>query len=364
MKTIYYALSLLLLFVSLATQAQEVIYHQDFNTTTTGLTSGFTSSTQSWTIHHTSSGNEAYLETTKAANTLELKGIPVDGLTDVMVSWTGRGFNASPIKLYYRINTLSATGPETEVSTLVENTHSNGWQYMNTGTGIQLPPAGKNAYTLDLKWTVAVDLSKSKNAYYAMDDLVVTGSRDKTIKPMPVKMLYFKGHVQEGGTKLNWSTALEKDNAKFVIERSQDGTKFSKIGEVKGSGNSLITMDYSYTDNKPAPGTNYYRLRQIDLDGKEALSYVVALEVTAVKPSSAPIATVYPTIATETISISLNTMGSATISILDAAGTPVKTLAHVSEQEVVLPVHAFKKGIYFVSVTDGESQKTQRFVKQ
>lgn len=374
MKTLY-ALSLLLLLVSFPTQAQEVIYQQDFNNTTTGLTSGFTSSTNSWATSRTApvsnsagASGASYLMATKKLNSLELKGISIDGFADVSVSWTGyrnteKGFKAHPIKLYYKINTATSAGTEVEAGSLNENMYSSGWQIINNGNGIQLPSLGKNAYTLDLKWTVEVDDLYNKNAYYAMDDIMVKGTRNKTTPPT-VKTISFRGQVQEGGVRLNWSKTLEKDNDKFVIERSLDGTKFSKIGEVKGSGNSLATVEYSYSDNAPVAGTNYYRLRQVDINGKESLSYVVALEVAAAKEPQAPIATVYPTVATESISISLNVTGSATISMLDATGTPVTTISNTMEHEVVLPVQGLKSGVYFVRVTDGQSQKTQRFIKQ
>jgi len=69
------------------------------------------------------------------------------------------------------------------------------------------------------------------------------------------------------GVMLNWSTSSEKENAMFIIERSDDGIQFVNIGAVKGAGQSSKHKDYSFLDNKSNKGQWYYRLRQIDYNG-------------------------------------------------------------------------------------------------
>ena len=76
---------------------------------------------------------------------------------------------------------------------------------------------------------------------------------------------------------LSFATALEQNNDYFSIERSADGLRFNEIGRVQGAGNSLETREYSYTDNTPLRGINYYRLKQTDYDGKFTFSPVVSL---------------------------------------------------------------------------------------
>lgn len=76
---------------------------------------------------------------------------------------------------------------------------------------------------------------------------------------------------------LSFATALEQNNDYFSIERSADGLRFSEIGRVQGAGNSLQTREYNYTDNTPLRGINYYRLKQVDYDGKYTFSPVVSL---------------------------------------------------------------------------------------
>jgi len=82
-----------------------------------------------------------------------------------------------------------------------------------------------------------------------------------------------------GGTiDLDWETASELNNDYFTVEKSMDGRTFTPIAEVAGSGTSTEPIRYSYTDNDPFIGANYYRLRQTDFDGTESYSNVILLE--------------------------------------------------------------------------------------
>jgi hypothetical protein len=75
---------------------------------------------------------------------------------------------------------------------------------------------------------------------------------------------------------LNWSTSYENDNAAFDIEKSTDGISFYKIGEVLSKGNSTVQNNYWSQDDKPN-AINYYRIKAIDIYGKQTFSSVVKL---------------------------------------------------------------------------------------
>ncbi len=75
-----------------------------------------------------------------------------------------------------------------------------------------------------------------------------------------------------------WATATEKDNDKFVVERSQqEVSDFKPIASVKGGGTTQNQKQYKFTDHRPVPGTSYYRLKQVDIYGKINYSPVVAV---------------------------------------------------------------------------------------
>ncbi|MRX48323.1 fibronectin type III domain-containing protein [Pedobacter puniceum] len=85
---------------------------------------------------------------------------------------------------------------------------------------------------------------------------------------LPVSLIGFDARRVSNGVSLNWSTTLESNNARFEIERANDNGVFVKIGEKEGAGNSNRTLTYNFIDNNPLNGNNYYRLKQIDFNGK------------------------------------------------------------------------------------------------
>jgi hypothetical protein len=92
---------------------------------------------------------------------------------------------------------------------------------------------------------------------------------------LPVKLLQFGAKTQRKTVVLAWKTATELNNDYFDIERSFDNNTWQKIGQVKGNGTINTLKNYTFTDNNPQIGTNYYRLRQTDFDGQNTLSSVV-----------------------------------------------------------------------------------------
>ncbi|MBP6512733.1 MAG: T9SS type A sorting domain-containing protein [Bacteroidia bacterium] len=91
---------------------------------------------------------------------------------------------------------------------------------------------------------------------------------DMMPSPLPVELVSFKASkVNQNQVQVKWSTATEKNNDFFTVERSQDGNSFMEILKVKGAGNSSSLKNYSVIDQVPLSGTYYYRLTQTDYDG-------------------------------------------------------------------------------------------------
>lgn len=99
-----------------------------------------------------------------------------------------------------------------------------------------------------------------------------TGYRGISFTPnstitLPVSLNSFTAKAINGNIVLNWSTASEQNNKYFEVLRSTDGISFSRIGEIAGKNNSNTYNQYNFTDYTPASGTNYYQLKQVDLNG-------------------------------------------------------------------------------------------------
>ncbi len=94
--------------------------------------------------------------------------------------------------------------------------------------------------------------------------------------PLPVELLDFQAKPNETTALLTWRTASEQNHHGFYIEKSQDGRQFESIGFAVGSGFSSEERSYFFEDKNFFAGA-YYRLRQVDFDGKTALSLIVFL---------------------------------------------------------------------------------------
>jgi hypothetical protein len=80
------------------------------------------------------------------------------------------------------------------------------------------------------------------------------------------------------GNMLTWSTSTEVNNKAFEIEKSTDGASYATIGKVKGAVNAAEEQEYRFMDVSAGQGITYYRLKQIDMDGKATYSAVVYSE--------------------------------------------------------------------------------------
>jgi len=96
---------------------------------------------------------------------------------------------------------------------------------------------------------------------------------------LPVEWLSFKARVERSDVLLNWQTATEINNEKFVIEYSQDARYFQAIGEVAGRGFSNELAHYQFVHPNPQSGIHYYRLKQIDFDGEFEYSKIVSVVI-------------------------------------------------------------------------------------
>lgn len=97
----------------------------------------------------------------------------------------------------------------------------------------------------------------------------------QSLGTLPVEMTDFQARLQsDQSVQLHWQTASEKDNAGFDIERSADGKTWGKIGFVAGQGDAQVKTTYQFADPQPLHGHNYYRLAQVDLNGKKNYSAI------------------------------------------------------------------------------------------
>lgn len=171
--------------------------------------------------------------------------------------------------------------------------------------------------------------------------------------PLPVEMVRFKAEVvDKSSVLLIWQTATELNNEGFYIEQSRNSIEWRELGFVKGHGTSLEQLAYSFIDQSPASGVNYYRLRQIDMDGQAEFSSIVSANV----PFEHGSFELYPNPASSHLTLNFgegNEKSEAAISLYDTIGKKVKEsfvkLEGYSSQ-VEIDVSNLPKGIYILMV--------------
>jgi hypothetical protein len=94
---------------------------------------------------------------------------------------------------------------------------------------------------------------------------------------LPVTWLGFTVQKQNNTSLLKWSTATEQNSDKFIVQHSSNGASWNVIGAKAAAGNSSSIKEYSFIHTSPAAGMNYYRLLQLDKDGKESYSQVLSV---------------------------------------------------------------------------------------
>jgi CubicO group peptidase (beta-lactamase class C family) len=124
--------------------------------------------------------------------------------------------------------------------------------------------------------------STCNTAFYCVEEQTfkyIDNWANQTI--LPVNILKFSGNKKEATIVLNWQTATEINNANFSIEKSNDGVNFKQLVNIASAhlnGNSSQITNYTYTDVVPYNGNNYYRLSQIDKDGKKTLHQTIQVK--------------------------------------------------------------------------------------
>jgi hypothetical protein len=169
--------------------------------------------------------------------------------------------------------------------------------------------------------------------------------------PLPVSLTAFTAVKQGSTSLLNWNTATEVNNAGFDIERSADGRSFSRIGIVYSKaegGNSSEKLAYSYIDASPLTGTNYYRLRQVDRDGKSVYS-----NIEQVTFGTGRGVRVYPNPAINTVNIEASE--GSQVSVYNILGQRIAVPATGNGRLTTLDVSALSAGNYTVQVLDTAS---------
>jgi hypothetical protein len=179
---------------------------------------------------------------------------------------------------------------------------------------------------------------------------------------LPVSLVSFKARPTDNQVQLEWLTASEQNNHFFSVERSGDGRNFSSIGTVKGKGTTQEASTYIYTDIAPLAGVSYYRLQQVDFDGKETFSKTIA--VGGGKNAKVK---VFPNLFSNTITLELSDADAQlkSVHVYDLSGRVVFQKAFDTEGGVspTLDLTQLNAGAYFIHIKTQKGATVEKIQK-
>lgn len=179
-----------------------------------------------------------------------------------------------------------------------------------------------------------------------------------SFSPLPIELVAFEATAMHNNVQLDWTTASEKDNDHFTIERSADAIAFMDILRLPAAGQSTTLQYYHGSDDAPLAGTAYYRLRQTDFDGNQSWSPMVAVHND--RPNTF---TIFPNPAQGDVLRFATDESGWTLQLYSTSGMLVHTTL-VQHNRIQLP--PLPSGIYEARLTHPRSAtvRTARFVKE
>lgn len=203
----------------------------------------------------------------------------------------------------------------------------------------------------------------------AMDpaDPAVTSINAGDCVALPVELVDFKGDIRGNETVLKWSTVTEINNVGFEVQRSTDGKDYRKVGWVKGEINSSRKLSYEFVDHTIVANTEYYyRLKQIDIDGRFEYSDVVTL--TNKDASKLMLHDIAPNpVSTNQLvmQLSVGVEGEMMLDVYNTVGQRMmQETIHVNEgmNSHTLDIETLSNGTYFVKVSSGHDSSYKKMV--
>ncbi len=227
--------------------------------------------------------------------------------------------------------------------TLFSTWHHNGWAYNYTWAFVYYYYSS-SSLAIPGEWTYRV---------------VYEGTRIGEVKfnlynPVPLDLVSFEARPSRENVLLSWRTENEKNTDRFEIERSVDGNSFATVGTVSAKGDGATGRnDYSFTDDAPLAGVQFYRLKMWDKDGKMKYSNVVKVSfdgVLAVK--------IFPNPANSFVELK-NISGFNKAVISNMSGQVLLSRA-IYGNEARLDISTLSQGLYIVRVTgEGKDVKVK-----
>ncbi|QSE96286.1 T9SS type A sorting domain-containing protein [Fulvivirga lutea] len=186
--------------------------------------------------------------------------------------------------------------------------------------------------------------------------------------PLPVTLVSFDGMLTDESVLLKWKTSTEINNDYFELQRSANGLDYETLAVIQGNGNSTRLIEYTYSDVKPMAGNNYYRLKQVDFDGKVTIDHRVVL-VEYIPQNFTLLFNVYPNPTSENninVRVTANQDVPVRLELFDLFGKKVFSNEYSSSELYddikVQPTEQLNQGIYIIRLEQLDKSITKRLI--
>jgi len=198
------------------------------------------------------------------------------------------------------------------------------------------------------------------------DKILSLGSIDHNTV-LPIELTSFTATCDGRSALVKWTTATEKNNDYFSLERSDDAINFVEIARIAGAGNSIEPLNYSYNDYGIYGGENYYRLVQVDYDGTRTASEIIVVD--CVETADEPDVLAYPNPFNNELTLELDNFDNhaTNIEVYDMLGRLVyveQADAPQNRYETILNFSNLHNGAYNIRVSTADFVINKQVVKQ
>jgi hypothetical protein len=178
--------------------------------------------------------------------------------------------------------------------------------------------------------------------------------------PLPILLINFAARkINDHDVLVSWTTTMEHLVDHFEVQRSADNAGFQTIAIAATDGESQIARNYAVDDNKPETGWNYYRMKEIDRDGKFYYSPVAAVNING---SKEPVMSPNPADAFTNINAGLDPLLS--VRLYDATGKMLQNIQTANgTTNIKLNTADLMKGVYFVTIKTTTSIYRKKLIK-
>jgi hypothetical protein len=361
----------------------------NFNVTVnspTGILAGNTVSPENTNYYVINPADIRYTDCDLIASLAPSGGNPVNGNTNFKVTLgnTPPTFNGQPyVQRHFDIEPSNNAGSATATITLYAYQYEFD-NYNNVAVPMGLPPLPSGGVDNgNVRITQFHGVGTAPGNYPGTEELITpTVSWNNTYNywEMTFPVIGFSGfyiHTAYGhplaigisdisalnkGTKnrVDWKTATEDRGDMMTLERSADGANFSKIADIATHGKA---SDYTYWDETPVQGVNYYRVKVTAASGNIAYTKIVTATVKAQTGQLAITAIPNPVKDKVMVSIYGSSSQSGTVEVMDPTGK--RLLQYTTEDNsAVIDMSGLPSGIYFIRYTDEQGSVSTRINKQ